>query len=189
MDKIVVIGGGGHAKVVISIIKKTHSYNILGYSDIEDKGKLLGICYFGNDDELSAMDNKHKLVLGIGQIRNLESRRKIVETFLKSGFKFETIISTDAIVNEEVAVDDGTIIMDGVVINSGTSIGKYSIINTKVTVDHDCRIGDFVHIAPGCTVCGEVIIGDNTFIGAGSIITNGAEIGNDQFIKAHSLVK
>ena len=41
MKKIVVISGGGHAKVVISILKKIGKYNIVGYTDIENRGNIL----------------------------------------------------------------------------------------------------------------------------------------------------
>ena len=33
---IVVIGGGGHAKVVISILRKLKRYRILGYTDLKE---------------------------------------------------------------------------------------------------------------------------------------------------------
>ena len=39
-EKIVVIGGGDHARVVISILKKLGWYEIIGYTDLEHKGDL-----------------------------------------------------------------------------------------------------------------------------------------------------
>ena len=69
-DKIVVIGGEGHAKVIINTIKKLDSYEILGYTDIVNKGLLIGVKYLGNDEVLSDIIKEHKnckAVIGIGQ--------------------------------------------------------------------------------------------------------------------------
>ena len=192
MDKIVVIGGGGHAKVIISIIKKSKKYNIIGYTDIKDNGEILGVKYLGNDDILEEIYLKKAAkfaVIGIGQIKNVETRKQITEKIKKIGFIFPSIISIDSIINEDVKIGKGSVVMDGVVINSGTEVGKYSIVNTKASIDHDCKIGNFVHIAPGVTVSGEVKIGDNTFIGTGSSVVNNITIKSNTFIKAHSLVK
>ena len=42
-EEIVVVGGGGHAKVVISILRKLEGYRILGYTDLKDNGALIGV--------------------------------------------------------------------------------------------------------------------------------------------------
>ncbi len=191
-EKIIVIGGGGHAKVLISILKKLDKYFIIGYTDIKNKGLILGVEYIGTDDILENLFKKADVrfvAIGIGQIRNLEFRSSIIDKIKGIGFVLPAIVSTNSIINEDVKIGEGTVIMDGVIINSGTNIGKYSIINTKTSIDHDCEIGDFVHLAPGVTVCGDVIIGNKTFVGAGSTIVNNIEIKDNQFIKANSLCK
>ena len=189
MKDIIIIGGGGHAKVVISIIKKLKAYNIIGYTDLTDRGYLLGIPYIGTDNEVLNYSKQTLLALGIGQINNLEFRRKIVSHFIDKDYTFATLISSNSIINEDVNVGVGTVVMDGVIINSCSLIGDYSIINTKVSVDHDCVIGDFVHIAPGATVCGNVRISDGSFVGAGTTIVNGVVLNHNSFIKANALVK
>ena len=40
-DKIVVIGGGGHAKAVVNVIKKLDKYDIIGYTDLINRGSVL----------------------------------------------------------------------------------------------------------------------------------------------------
>ena len=40
-EKIVILGGGGHAKVIISILKKIDKYEIVGYTDLENKARSL----------------------------------------------------------------------------------------------------------------------------------------------------
>ncbi len=189
--KLIVVGGGGHGKVVSSLIKKNSAFKLLGYCDIEDKGVILDSDYLGNDDYiLNEVSREVKLALGIGQLKNNRAQRMlIVNKFLSAGFSFPPIISSNAIVNDNVAVEDGTVIMDGVVINTGTKIGKFSIINTSSSVDHDCIIGDYVHIAPGCTLCGGVQVGEGAFLGAGTIVPEYREIPKATFIKAGTLYK
>lgn len=188
MKEIIVIGGGGHAKVVISILKKIREYNIIGYTDINNRGKILGVSHYGNDEKLLNIEHKPFLALGIGLIRNFAIRKKIVDKFIEKEFVFEAIISPNATINEEVNLDNGTVVMDGVVINSGTTIGKYSIVNTNSSIDHDCKIGDFVHIAPGVTVSGGVVIGNMNLIGIASTILQSIIIGDFNIIGAGSVI-
>lgn len=191
MIKIIIIGGGGHAKVIISILKKIIDYEIVGYTDIGNKGEILGIKYLGNDkilEELFLNNNIKNAAIGIGQIKNVKSREKTIEKLIKIGFEFPVIISPDSVINEDVKIGQGTVVMDGVIINSGSFIGDFSIINTKVSIDHDCKIGDYVHIAPGVTISGGVKIGSDTLIGAGATIIQYKEIGKNIIIGAGSTV-
>ncbi len=191
MEKIVVIGGGGHAKVIISILKKNGRFDIAGFTDITEKPKILCIPYLGKDDSLYSLykNGVENCVIGIGQIKTSVIRKEIHEKVKMIGFELPAIISPQAIVNEEVAIGEGTVVMDGVVINSGTRIGECSIINTKASIDHDCRIGNFTHIAPGVTLSGEVEIGDDVLIGTGSSVIQGIKIANGCLISAGSSVQ
>ncbi|MCF8296139.1 MAG: acetyltransferase [Melioribacteraceae bacterium] len=189
-DQIVVIGGGGHAKVIISILKKLNQYDIVGYTDPENKGEILGISYLGNDDSLNSLfkDDVYNAVIGLGQIKSAALRRKIVDICKRIGFNLPTIVSPNAIINEDVSIGSGTVVMDGVTINSGSSIGECSIVNTNASIDHDCSIGDFTHIAPGVTLSGEVNIGNDVLIGTGSNIIQQINIPDNTIISAGSTV-
>lgn len=70
-DAIVVVGGGGHARVVISIVRKLKHHRILGYTDLKDNGALVGVPYFGSDRELTVLAvgrKKLNAVLAVGQV-------------------------------------------------------------------------------------------------------------------------
>ena len=190
MGSIAVIGGGGHAKVIISILLKLNKYEVIGYIDKENRGTILGINYIGNDDLfINKYKNKIKYTaLGVGQIKTSKLRKTIVGKYLKSGFLFPKIVSPDATINKEVNIGNGTVVMDGVVINSGAEIGEYAIINSNSTVEHDCKIGDYVHIAPGVTMSGEVNVGNDCLIGVGSTIIQGISISSNVIVGAGSIV-
>ncbi|MBI1931118.1 MAG: acetyltransferase [Ignavibacteriales bacterium] len=187
-EKIVIIGGGGHAKVIASIIKKIGEFEIIGYTDEEDKGVILEFPFLGNDNQFLSnnFQNIKCAAIGIGQIKSSALRKKVVDQYKNAGFHFPIIISPYAIVNENVGIGEGTVIFDGAVINTYSSIGSFVIINTNSTVEHDCNIGDFVHLASNSVLSGNVIIGNGTFIGAGATIIQGIEIEHDVIIGAGS---
>lgn len=191
MDSIVVVGGGGHAKVIISILKRLNNYRIYGYVDKVNRGKILDIPYIGDDNVLENLyknENVRNAVIAIGQIKDYSLRHKVYNKVKTTGFSFPIIVSPNAIINESVSIEEGTVVMDGVVINSGTKVGKFSILNTNSAVDHDCEICDFVHIAPGVTLSGGVKVGNSSFIGAGATIIQYKSIGEKCIIGAGSVV-
>jgi UDP-perosamine 4-acetyltransferase len=190
LEKIVIIGGGGHAKVLISIVKKSTLFDVIGYVDFRDSGTLLGVKYLGNDDKLREINFQgiKNAVLGIGQVSVSEKRFDIVQKVKKVGFVFPSIISKDAIVNEDVLIEEGTQVLDGVVINPGVRIGKFSIINTKSTIEHDCKIGSFCHISPSAVLSGGVEIGDFSMVGANAVVVQCKKIFSRCLIGAGSVV-
>jgi sugar O-acyltransferase (sialic acid O-acetyltransferase NeuD family) len=191
MEKLIVIGGGGHSKVVISILKKLNRYEIMGYTDIEDKGSILGIPYMGNDErlkELYVKENVKNAVIAVGQITNVNKRIEIGRRLKSIGFSLPSIVSPHAILSEDVIVSEGAVIMNGTVINPGTTIGAYSIINTMASIDHDCNIGNFVHIAPGVTLSGSVKVGNNVLIGTGAVVIHNKTIVEDCIVGAGAVV-
>lgn len=191
MEKIIIVGGGGHAKVLISIIKEIPKFNILGYVDMADKGRVLGAKYLGNDSKLAEIKRKHpniSAVIGIGSTGISEKRREIAQKLGLLKFSLPVIISPTAVVKESVRLGEGAVVLDGAVINVDATIGKCAIINSKVCIDHDCEIGDFVHVAPGATLCGGVAVRDNSFVGAGSTVIQYKTIGRDCLIAAGATV-
>ncbi len=191
MDKIIVIGGGGHAKVIISILKKLRAYEILGYVEKDNKGAILGVPYIGDDHDLKKFIETKKVtqaVLGVGHIADYTRRVELYQQMTALGYAFPKIVSPHAIINEAVEIGDGTVVMDGVVVNSGAKIGKCCILNTRSVIDHDCEIGDFVHLAPGAVLSGGVNVGSYTFIGAHATVINYKKIAQKCIIGAGAVV-
>lgn len=191
MDNIVIIGGGGHAKVLVNVIKKNNDFTIIGYTDNNDLGNILGIKYLGTDTVLSELIKNNLCsyaALGVGQINLVNKRHVIIDSVKKLGYKFPAIISKGSIVNEDVKIGEGTVVFDEVVINSGSKIGNFSILNTGVIIDHDCEIGDYTHIATGAVLSGGVKVKGNSMIGAGATIIQYKEITESCMIGAGAVV-
>jgi UDP-perosamine 4-acetyltransferase len=185
-----VLGGGGHAKVVITVLKRS-GYDILGYTDAADRGAILSVPYLGTDARLAGVLLDHPrcgAVVGVGKIDVSPRRSAIQSEAVALGFEFPPIVSPHAVINEGVRLGAGTVVMDGVVVNSGTEVGQACILNTNSSVDHDCRIGRNVHVAPGATLSGGVTVGDDCMIGTGSTIIQGLKVCADCLVGAGATV-
>ena len=190
MEKMVIIGGGGHAKVLISIIKKNKHFAIAGYVDNVDRNDILGIPYLGDDTRLKKIwdDGIRNASLGVGH-PNLEMKRQEISNKVESmGFYFPPIISGTAVINEGVMIGEGSQVFDGVVINSGASIGRFCVINTHTTIEHDCIISDFCHLAPGVVLSGVVELGPFSMVGTGAVVNPSIKIAGHCMIGAGAVV-
>ena len=191
MKDILIVGGGGHAKVVASLLKKHEDWNPIGYTDPEDNGPLLGLPYLGTDQVIFSLISDKALrygVIGIGLLGPTENRARLIRKIQAMQLFLPAIFSPNATINEDVEIGDGSIVMDGAVIQSGTQIGCCCIVNTGACVDHDCTIGDHVHLAPGVTLSGDVHLGNHILVGIGASILQGIKITDDVIIGGGAMV-
>jgi sugar O-acyltransferase (sialic acid O-acetyltransferase NeuD family) len=191
MDEIVVVGGGGHAKVVISILQKLKRFSVLGYTDLKSNGVLLSIPYLGDDTKLAALNfhpQKLNAVLAVGQVGLGKARYELWKSLHPLGLSFPLIVSPNAIINEGVFADECVVVMDGAVINVGATIGRGAIVNTNSTVEHDVVLDEWVHVAPGATISGGVKVGRFSMIGVGATIIEGRKIAPECVVGAGATV-
>ena len=190
MDTFVVLGGGGHAKVLVAVLKRL-GHVVIGYSDLQDCGAILGVPYLGDDEALwKAVREglRSNAAIGVGKVDLSEARVRLASDVLSQGLELPVIVSPRATVNEEVRLGDAVVVFDGAVMNSGTVADRLCIFNTNSTIEHDCRIGENVHVAPGAIVSGGVTIGPNCLIGAGATLVHGITICAHCLIGAGSTV-
>ncbi len=190
MAEIVVIGGGGHAKVLISLLRKL-DWSVVGYTDARDRGIILGARHLGDDDVLGAVLGEHAgcaVLVGVGKVDGSATRTCLQREASALGFRVPTAVSPQAVVNEGVVLGAGTVVFDGAVINSGASLGCLCIVNTHGTVEHDCRLGDNVHVAPGAVLSGGASIGNDCMLGAGATVIHGITVADGCVIGAGAVV-
>jgi len=194
MTKIVIFGSGYHAKVIFSEVIKLKKFKFLGFVDDYKKKKELIISsnkknYYnlGSIKEVISKKNNLKGIIGVGL--NFV-REKIVKDIKKinNNFKFQKIISKDAIINSNVSIDEGTLICSGAIINTGTSIGKHCIINTSCSIDHDNKFSDFSSAGPGVITGGNVEVGYKSYLGLGSLVIHKVKILDNTVVGIGSLV-
>ena len=186
MDKIIILGGGSHSKVVADIIIQNREFEISGLIS-EDSTGFWEIPIIGTDHDLHDIYIRgiKKAFVGIG---NNRIRKKLQETLRNIGFELITVVSSKAVLSDKCKIGAGTLVMPGAIINADTIIGDGCIINTNSSIDHDGWIGDFTHIAPGCTVAGNVVIGSNCFLGIGSRVIDSVSLEDNVIVGAGAVV-
>jgi sugar O-acyltransferase (sialic acid O-acetyltransferase NeuD family) len=186
MNGVLIIGAGGHAKVVADIFL-CQGVRVLGFLDDDPStwGKtLLGLPILGHSS--TAQDHAPDgLILGIG---DNQARSKLAERVWVAGVPWVTAIHPSATIAASVRLGQGVVVAAGVVINPDTVIGDHVIINTGATVDHDCVIEDYAHIAPGVHLCGGVRMGRGTLVGVGASAVPCVSIGEWAVIGAGAAV-
>ena len=165
--KIVLIGGGGHARSLAE-----SGCHIDGYADTREVTDMPLPRIGSDEDILSSMDPLttylHIAIVG-GDGRSMSARRRIIERF--SSFPAATLIAPSATVTPSSTIGEGSAVLCGAIIN-GASIGSHNVVNTGAIVEHGCHTGSNDFIGPGAVICGGVTIGDDCFIGAGVTIRN-----------------
>lgn len=184
MEKCVVIGGGGHAKVVIDILLQQGLFAPCGAtvavnaSDLGDR-QVLGVPIVGDDSILPEFyqEGVRFFILGIGATGDNSKRQAIFDKIKKLGFKAVTAIHPRAVVAPSAKIGPGSVVMAGSIVNPGAVIGSNCIINTGAIVEHDCLIDDHAHIAPGACLSGGVRVGLGAHVGAGAVVRQNIVIG------------
>jgi len=185
---VIVMGAGGHAKVIIDMLIDRNDCRLAGCVTNETgAADLLGLPRLGNDDDLARLlaSGLGRVFVAIGDNRVRAERLQHVRGL---GFTIVNAISRHAIVSARATLGVGVAIMPGAVINVDAIVSDGAIINTGATVDHDCRIGLCAHIAPGTHLAGTVTVGEGTFVGVGTSVIPRRSIGAWSTIGAGSAV-
>lgn len=176
---LIVVGGGGHAKVVIDAARSSGEFRILGIVDLQlAVGQtVLDVPVIGSDDRLRSESPSSCLALGVGSVRGGDRRKQLYDRFRDMRYEFPVIRHARATVAPGVVLGDGTQVMAGAVVQPDVSIGPDCIINTSAVIEHDCTIAGHSHAAPGAVLGGGVVVGECSFIGLGARVLPGVKIG------------
>lgn len=191
MADIIIIGGGGHARVVIEAIRTMNGMYIKGIVDGRlARGEMVLSCpVIGNDSILECNENKGSLLtIGVGHMEAGDSRKKLYDKFKSLGYNFVIVRHSSAVVSDDVTISEGVHIMAGAVLQPLVSVGVNSIINTSALIEHDCKICNNSHIASGSILGGGVTVGECSVVGLGARVMPGVRIGNGVMIGAGAVV-
>ena len=183
-EEIIIIGAGGHGKVVADIIRLSGD-KVIGFLDDNPalKESFAGAPVLGRIEEYKRFPDA-RYVIAIG---NAATRETIA--FRLQGVQWHTAIHPSAVISSlDTQIGEGTVVMAQTVINPGAVIGKHCIINSGAIVEHDNVIEDFVHISVGAKLGGNVHIGKRTWIGIGGVVRNNLSVCGDCVIGAGGVV-
>ncbi len=187
MTGILVLGAGGHGKVVADALRCA-GMPVMGFLDDDPEiwsAIRLGLPVLGGIATYRQyMPNG--LALGMGDI---VARIAVVERLgSDAGSLWCNAIHPRAVVADSVQLGRGVAVFAGAVVNPDSVLGDYSVINTGATVDHDCTVGVHAHIGPGTHLAGGVRVGRAVFVGIGASFTQGLVIGEGAVVGAGSVV-
>ncbi|CAM4152196.1 acetyltransferase [Deinococcus marmoris] len=183
MSGVLVVGAGGHAKVVIATLRAA-GMDVAGVLDDRAEswgGSVLGCPVLGGLERLEQSADRAVLAIGSNA-----ARRDLAARFPNA--TWATAIHPAATVHESVKLGPGTVIFAGAVIQPDTVLGQHVIVNTGATADHDCVLEDFVHVAPGVHLAGAVHLEEGVFLGVGCAVTPGISVGRWTTVGAGGVV-
>ena len=189
---IIVIGDGGHARMIIDFLEETDQFNIIGVtSKNPDRKKFYNYLVIGDDSVLKYYYKKGEIrnvAIGIGGFRDNSLRKEVFEKVKKIGFSVQSIIHKSAVVSRYAQIGEGCIIMPNVTINNDVTIGNNCIIANGVVISHESVIGNHVLLSAGVIVGGNAIIGSGSLLALGSKVISGVKIGKNVLIGAGAVV-
>ncbi|MGY4761583.1 acetyltransferase [Paenibacillus caseinilyticus] len=183
-----VLGAGGHAKVVIDILRADPKIELVGCIDKDPSLRSVARLPVLGDDSLLAGLHAQGIQHAFIAIGSNRVRQQLGQQLESLGFRLVSAISPFSWISDSAQLGDGVAVMPGAVINAEAKIGRLSIINTGATVDHECDIGEACHIAPGSALSGNVTVGKGTFLGTGTRVIDAIEIGPWAMVGAGSVV-
>jgi UDP-perosamine 4-acetyltransferase len=184
--RIVVIGAGGHAKVVVDLLRARADYEIVGCLGA-GSDSVAGVPVLGGDDLLPSLrrDGVTCVALGIG---DNAVRTRLGREAVSKGFEAPALIHPRAVVASSVQIGRGSVVMAGAVVNPDASIGDFCIVNTLACIEHDCALGEGAHVAPRAALAGGVQLGEHAFMGVGSCAIPGRKVGARAVVGAGAAV-
>lgn len=184
-DKLIIIGAGGHGKVVANIAM-LNGYKEIYFLDDDTSKKYIGkYQIIGTTKDINRYKNEYDFFIAIG---SNETRKKLAMLLLDNNIKPVSLIHPSAVIDSTVQIGYGVVVMANAVINADTKIGNNVIVNTASSIDHDCIINDYVHVSPGVHIAGNVHIGEKTWLCIGSSIINNISVSRNCIIGAGSVV-
>lgn len=189
--KTIIIGAGGHSRVVYDILSYDQNTEVVAFIDNTPRGSeetIMGVPVKGDHEVIRDMIEKEGIGGFIIAVGDNKIRRNHFEKLIDMGLEPVSAIHPESYVSKTATIGAGTVIASGANVSTNAEIGKNSILNTGAIVDHEATIGPHVHIAPGTTIAGRVEIDEFSFVGMGSTVGDYTNIGKNVTVGAGSAV-
>lgn len=184
---VVIIGGGGHAKVVIESLRAAGKVVAAVIDADATPRDVAGVPVIGDDAALPGLraQGLDEAFVAIGDNR---LRARLAQGLIEQGFILVNAIHPSAIISPSARLGCGVAVMAGAVINAEVQIGDLAIINTGAVIDHDCRLDTACHLGPASALAGAVSLGARSFLGVGTRVIPNITIGADVVVGAGAVV-
>jgi sugar O-acyltransferase (sialic acid O-acetyltransferase NeuD family) len=175
--KLLVIGGGGHGRVVAEAAQLSEAFDEIVVVDPHAAvtWSFPLCCCVADEAEIGAEPTGWLFMPAIGAAAQ---RRFVFEQYRARGFDAAVVRHPRATVSPTAEIGAGTVLCAGAVVGAQAQLGVGVIVNHNAVVEHDCVVGDFAHLAPGSVLAGAASLGRDSFLGAGSTVRHGVRLGD-----------
>lgn len=190
-QRCVIVGAGGHGRVVLDILLRSRSVDVLGFLDSNPTlhgRRMDGLPVLGSLGDLPELARKEQIAGAIVAIGDNGIRRGFAEQIEQMGLGLINAIHPSANLAHNVTVGRNVVIAAGVLVSAHCQIGDSVILNTGCIVDHESMIGTAVHVCPGARLAGRVAVESGAFIGIGATVIQNLRLGYESVVGAGAVV-
>lgn len=188
--EIVILGAGGHGRVVLDILQQARLHNPVGFLDNNAAlhgRRIDGLPVFGGIESID--DIRRRGVRGVVVAIGDNGVRRALGDRVEAGeLELVSAIHPSAQLASNARVGKGVVIAAGALVCAHCQIGDYAILNTGCIVDHESMIGTSVHICPGVRLAGHVVVESGAFVGIGATVVQNVRIGFEAIVGAGAVV-
>lgn len=187
----VIVGCGGHGRVVLDILMNVGEVEIVGFLDSDPTvhgRRMDGVEVLGHPDELESLRREHGIDCGIVAIGDNGVRRSFADRLEAIGIELINAIHPSANLARNVSLGTNIVIAAGALVSAHCQIGDSVILNTGCIVDHESLIGTATHVCPGARLAGRVTVESGAFVGIGATIIQSIRIGYEAVVGAGAVV-
>ncbi len=188
--QVVILGAGGHGKVVLDIIREAGRYDPVGFVDADTRltgTKVGGLPVLGPLNVLPKL-RQQKVAHAIVAIGDNRTRLRYGNAVEAEGFELINAVHPTAFVSPTARLGRNVVICPNASVITEASVADGCIVNTGAIVEHECEIGEAVHIAPGACIAGRARVGAFAFVGIGAQIIQCLSIGEGAAVGAGAVV-
>lgn len=189
--RCVIIGCGGHGRVVLDILSYAGTCEPVGFvdSDLATHGRHVdGLPVLGAPDELPSLARQYGIEQGIVAVGHNGARRKLARLVESFGIELTNAIHPSANIARNVSLGRNIVVAAGSLVCAHCQIGDSVILNTGCIVDHETLIGTATHVCPGARLAGRVTIEAGAFVGIGATIIQSVRVGYEAVVGAGAVV-
>ena len=158
---LLIIGAGGHGKVVKEIAEAL-GYNNIAFLD-DNSPEAIG----KTSDSKAFLDDYQEAFVGIG---NNKFRGELLARLEQEGFTIPVLIHPTAYISKTATIEKGTVVEPKAIVNANSKVGIGCIISVGSIVDHDAVLEDCVHVNAGAICKAGSFVAKETKLEAGQVV-------------------
>jgi len=193
MSDLLILGAGGHAKVVAETTLASGVASRLAFLDDRCTGSagcphVLGWPVIGPLAWSLQPHTQAQFSAALVAIGHAATRLSWIQQLQAAGYALPVLVHPTAWISPSAEIGPASVVFAQAAVQTHATIGIGAILNTGCSVDHDAQLAEGVHICPGARLAGEVQVGARSWIGIGASVIQQVRIGSDVTVGAGAAV-